>query len=412
MTKSIKKILFVAMSDSIHAARWISQIIDQGWDIHLFPSFDTGRTHKDFHNITVHHSFYYRKENPSATVKTCGVPIFSSKIAAASRLLLQNVYPNYRANQLARLIKRLKPDLINSLEIQGAGYLTLAAREKYTREFPKWIVTIWGSDLYLFGQLRDHEQKIRNVLSRADYYSCECRRDVHLSKQLGFKGKILPPQPLTGGYHIDELLSLRKTEPTSKRKMIMLKGYQGWSGRALVGLRALERCADMLSGYTIIIHSAPDTSAQAIDPSGMKIAAEIFTKKTGIPITILPIGTPHRNILTFHGRARISIGLGISDGISVSLLEAMAMGSFPIQSWTSCADEWIKDGETGILVPPEDPDIIEKAVRKSLQDDKLVDRAAEKNFSTIKEKLDFEKLKKSAINFYSEILNDKQRRIF
>lgn len=407
MTKSIKKILFVAMSDSIHTARWISQITDQGWDIHLFPSFDTGRTHKDFHNITVHHSFYCKKENPSATVKTCGVPIFSSKSAAALRLLLQNVCPNYRANQLAKLIKKLKPDLINSLEIQAAGYLTLAAREKCMKEFPKWIVTIWGSDIYLFGRLRDHEQKIRDVLSRADYYSCECRRDVGLSKQFGFKGKVLPPQPLTGGYHINDLLSLRKTGPTSKRKIIMLKGHQSWSGRALVGLRALERCADVLSGYTIVVHSAPDTSAQVIDPSGIRIAAEIFTKKTGIPVTILPVRSPHRTILSFHGKARVSIGLGISDGISVSLLEAMAMGSFPVQSWTSCANEWIKNGETGLLVPPEDPDIIEKAIRKSLRDDKLVDQAAEKNFSIVRKKLDFEKLKKLAINFYSEILNDK-----
>ena len=32
------KILFVAMGNSIHLARWISQINDEGWDIHLFPT--------------------------------------------------------------------------------------------------------------------------------------------------------------------------------------------------------------------------------------------------------------------------------------------------------------------------------------------------------------------------------------
>ena len=36
------RILFVAMADSVHTARWISQIDDQGWDIHLYPSIDCG----------------------------------------------------------------------------------------------------------------------------------------------------------------------------------------------------------------------------------------------------------------------------------------------------------------------------------------------------------------------------------
>ncbi|MBM3711898.1 MAG: hypothetical protein FJW56_00450, partial [Actinobacteria bacterium] len=31
------KLLIVAMANSIHTARWISLINDQGWDIYLFP---------------------------------------------------------------------------------------------------------------------------------------------------------------------------------------------------------------------------------------------------------------------------------------------------------------------------------------------------------------------------------------
>jgi len=31
------RILFVGLSQSIHTARWIDQITDQGWDLHLYP---------------------------------------------------------------------------------------------------------------------------------------------------------------------------------------------------------------------------------------------------------------------------------------------------------------------------------------------------------------------------------------
>ena len=52
------KILFVAMSDSVHTARWIEQISDQGWDLHLFPTYEPGLTHRDLKGLTLHNLFY------------------------------------------------------------------------------------------------------------------------------------------------------------------------------------------------------------------------------------------------------------------------------------------------------------------------------------------------------------------
>ena len=36
------RVLFVAMADSIHTARWIRQLQGQGWDLHLFPVDTSG----------------------------------------------------------------------------------------------------------------------------------------------------------------------------------------------------------------------------------------------------------------------------------------------------------------------------------------------------------------------------------
>ena len=78
----------------------------------------------------------------------------------------------------------------------------------------------------------------------------------------------------------------------------------------------------------------------------------------------------------------------MSDGISTSFLEAMVMGSFPVQSWTSCAGEWIVDGKSGILVPPDDPAPVAAALRRALTDDRLVDAAAERNRAEAGRRLD------------------------
>ncbi len=390
------KLLIVAMSDSVHTARWISQISDQGWDIHLFPSVDIDNVHSEMRNITVHYSVYGKRQRTDAAnnIVKRGIYVGYEFAAYIIKKLLGSLIPWNREKQLARIIRKIKPDIIHSMEIQHAGYLTAAVKKVFHGNFPPWIMTNWGSDIYLFGRLSQHETRIREVLSLCDYYSCECNRDVDLAFTYGFKGTVLPVFPNSGGFDLNSISILRQTGPVSARRKIMLKGYQNWAGRALVGLRALERCEDLLNGFEIIIYSAsPD----------VVVAAELFNKSSGITVTCIPKNTAHLDILRLHGQARISIGLSMGDAISTSFLEALIMGSFPIQSSTSCADEWIEDGRTGVLVPPEDPEVIEKAIRRALTDDDLVNSASAANYALAAKRLDRNVIRHKMIDFYTKI---------
>ena len=397
------RILFVAMSGSVHTARWISQINDQNWDIHLFPSQDEGIVHPELKNMTVHHSVYNTRNHKNRNLTIRGIPVPSQLLALSLRRLLQETIPRYRHIQLKRLIEKLKPDIVHSMEIQHAGYLTLDVRKSFPHgRFPAWIVSNWGSDIYLYGRLSGHVSKIREVLGACDYYSCECRRDVGLAQSMGLEGKVLPVLPNTGGYDLVRINSLIQPEPTSKRRMILLKGYQGLFGRALVGLRAIGMCAKWLQGYRVAIYSASKDET-------VKIAAEILHQDTGLPVEIIPPCT-HDDMLRLYGQARIYLGLSISDAISTSLLESMVMGTFPIQSNTSSADEWIADGKTGFIVPPEDPEQIAQAIRRAVTEDELVDKAAHINAHTARERLDISIVKPQVIAMYQQIFAQSQKR--
>ena len=396
------RILFVAISNSIHSARWIAQIADQGWDIHLFPSIDLGQVHPHLKKVTVHHSLYAkpvfrRPEYCDRSVKLRGLPIIfpfiSGYIASFGKGIMAKRQPNYRVAQLERLIRTLRPDIIHSMEIQAAGYLVAKVRKQYKGEFPPWIVTNWGSDIYLFGRLAEHENRIREVMELCDYYHCECRRDVYLAQKMGLRGEVLPLLVNTGGFDLGRTAQLRQPGPTSARRVIVLKGYTGWAGRALVGLRAIELCASELQGYRVVVYLAGDD---------VKIAAELVSKSTGIPIDTQPYCS-HEDMLRLYGRARVYIGLSISDAISTSLLEAMVMGAFPIQSCTSCADEWIMHGETGYIVPPEDPEIIATVIRKAVSDDTMVDHAADVNVKVARERLDQVDIKQKVVAMYQKV---------
>jgi glycosyltransferase involved in cell wall biosynthesis len=83
-----------------------------------------------------------------------------------------------------------------------------------------------------------------------------------------------------------------------------------------------------------------------------------------------------------------------------SLREAMLNGCFPIQSNTSCGNEWIKHLETGILVSTERPSDIVDAIRTAIQDDSLVDSAATANLETMQVRLAGNKLYNRVENVY------------
>ena len=388
-----KTLLLVAIPNSIHTARWIAQIGDQGWDIHLFPSL-IGAPHPQIENFTFHHALHREWFSSSRRQPHPGIALLARVTHAVQRKLLAGTFPNWRARQLAHAVRELRPDIVHSMEIQAAGYLTLAAKEILGTHFPPWIVTNWGSDIYLFGRMKQHQERIRRVLENCDYYSCECERDVALARAFGFTKTVLPVNPNSGGFDLDALEPVRRQVSTADRRIIMLRGYQGWAGRALVGLRALERCQDALQGYRVVIYSAA---------ASVVMAAELFTYRTGIPTRILPAGTPHADMLAFHAQARASIALSIGDAISTSLLEAMVMGSFPIQSSTACADEWVEHGFGGLIVPPEDPDAVAAAIRTALSDDALVNRAAEVNWQVAQARLDGAALKQKAVDMYRGI---------
>lgn len=382
------RILFVAMPGSVHAARWINQVSDLGWDVRVFGATPEP-IHPEFRNVTVYNFSAVRPEGLDPGVKVRGLWPFRKAAGLAGLPVLR-----FTPRALAEVIRRFEPDIVHTLEVQHAGYLTLEARELLGGRLPAWVASIWGSDIYLFGRLSEHAEKVRSVMSACDYCNAECRRDARLAGEFGFAGKDLWVLPGAGGFDVEKARGLRQSDPTSARRVVALKGYQHWAGRALVGLRAIELCADVLEGYRVEIYS----TAQDV-----VIAAELASRATGIPIDIVPPGA-HEDMLRLHGRARVSIGLSISDGIPSTALEAMMMGSFPIQSNTSCIDEMLQDGETGMLVHPNDPESVAAAIRRAVTDDELVDRAAAANAKLVAECLDQSVVKPQVVAMYEKIL--------
>jgi hypothetical protein len=391
------RILFIAIGESVHTARWMSQIADEGWDLHLFP-VEPGNPHKDFRNVTIH-AFYreYWKDTPSAVHNKGFYWPFPRGIARIYQVA-QLVAPNRAtpAARLARTIQSLKPDIVHVLEMQSAGYLTLAAKARLNGySFPPSIFSCWGNDLYLFGRQPEHAARIRALLSDCDYYIADCARDLPLALEFGFKGEPLGVFTTAGGYDLQGMRRFRQPGPTSARKVIALKGHQTTRGaNALAALQALEMCSDLLSGFELRVFSASNEIRRALSS---------VSQIEGLRVTETRPRCTHEEILELMGSARIAIGVSASDGTPNAMLEAMVLGAFPIQSDTISTAEWIQDGVNGFLVSATDPQSIADAIRRALTDDELVDRAAQVNEDLVNERLDLNKIKPKVIELYRKV---------
>ena len=380
----MKKILIVAMADSVHTARWLEQFENSGFEFLLFPSSPHRRVHPKI-------SYFLGSGSQMNITIPFGLKHTGLFLAAADKLFSNRM----RGLFLRRLVKNFNPNILHAVETQGAGYISSVAL-KALKLKPIFILTLWGSDLFWFRRFKRHEAQLRNLLPQVDLLSMECARDTEIAKQLGFTGEIFPPFPVTGGYELStNYSSLVITQP-SLRKTILIKGHTRFVGRGLIALEAIEKLSNSLKGYEIIVYSADPQAARKVRKLQRKTQINIRSFKRG--------ELSHRELLSLFGSSRIYVGISLSDGISVSLQEAIVHGVFPIQTDTSCIDEWITDGISGFIVKKNDLQRLDSLIKRALDDDALVDSAADINHSVASKRLDREVVLRLSVTFYEKVL--------
>jgi hypothetical protein len=389
------KILFVAMAFSVHTAGWVSQLRDTGWDVEVFDMTGMGAI-PELSGVIARESSNVRMANYVSRF-----PMVTGFVRHRLPALARLVVPS-RIDSLARLIRRFEPDILHSLEMQTESYPLLEVRHGLGGKFSMpWVYSSWGIDLYWYGKQPEHQMRVREVMGACDYYIADCQRDVALATEYGFKGELLGVFPGAGGFDIHGMRVSMQPGAISTRRTIALKGYQSWKNRAITVLQAMELCADALKGYTVVVYGAQD---------GVPKVAQQVSEATGIKIEVLG-HIPLATLTELLGRSRMAIGVAITDGTPVSMLEAMVMGALPIQSDTISTAEWIKHGENGLLVPPEAPEAIADAIRRAVSDDDLVNRAAELNLKVAQERLDQKVIRPQVIQMYEKVAAQGRTRV-
>ena len=369
------------MADSIHTARWLEQFRDVEVKFILFPSSPHRRVHPRIKQML-------KTDSGVKLTLSWGLRMFSLPLWLIDRFVDNRL----RGFLLRRTLHCEQPDIVHAMETQGAGYVIRRALRKSIAK-PRVMLTIWGSDLFWFRQFPRHKRKLKETLELVDDLALECNRDVAIAHDLGYEGRVIPPFPITGGYDVETLSRIASLVPPSKRKIILVKGHTRFVGRAELALEALEQVRDLLDDYQIVVYSA--------DPKVRRISRKLSTQHS-LDISLHRRGSlTHDQVINLFSKARIYLGISLSDGLPNSLQEAMVLGAFPIQTNTSCADEWIVDAKSGFIVDPHNPTLIISALRKALENDALVDAASKINMDTAQQRLSVGFISKLVHGFYN-----------
>jgi glycosyltransferase involved in cell wall biosynthesis len=132
--------------------------------------------------------------------------------------------------------------------------------------------------------------------------------------------------------------------------------------------------------------------------------AKRLARSTGLEIVTHRKHTlSHSQVLAIMRKSIAYIGLSKSDGISTSMIEAMSQGAIPIQSDTSCANEWIRSGQDGFLVGFDDWQAVANGLGQILNNPSFVTEARARNYQTIREKYDANRLSVIAHGYYQKL---------
>src|SRR6267143_3487631 len=159
----------------------------------------------------------------------------------------------------------------------------------------------------------------------------------------------------------------------------------------ILSLRSLERT---LYNVDVIIEAMPAVLAKAPNArlligndGALRPDLEEQARGLGVESAVEFVGMVHGPVaLAEHlGRAAVYVSVPSSDGTSVSLLEALAAGAYPIVSDLPSNREWVTS-EGGTVVPVREVAPLADAIVSALQDSTLRSMAAVHNREVINQR--------------------------
>ena len=272
-----------------------------------------------------------------------------------------NALPDFK-----KAVRDFHPDLINCHFVPNYGMLGVLSR------FHPLAVSVWGSDILISAQKTViHKFKAKKILRAADLVLTDAEMLTKACSRItaNLKKIVTIPHGVENKYL--ELGKKRQIGADKKLKIISTRQLEplyrvGDFIRALGKLPGIEKNEIAIIGQGSLLGKLRETAV-----------------RYGFEERIFRGQYPHDELLSKLLDSDIYVSCSESDSTSVSLLEAMACGCFPVVSDIEGNREWIQDGVNGLLFKVGDTTELNNKIERARSDFELRRTAVEYNFNMI-----------------------------
>ncbi len=347
------RICYLAEAPSVHVQRWAAWFARRGHQVHL-----VSLTYREVPGVQVY------RFPPGGTIA------FPNKIFA-----------------LRRIVRSIEPDLLHAHQVVGYGLWGALAG------FHPFVVSAWGSDV-LVRPVESWTQALvlRYVLRRADFCIPVAHHLQAKLKDFGLRVELSEAIPMGVDLTVHSVFGYRRSSRFP----------------AFLSTRSLEPIYDVATVVRAsrwIFEANPEVRATIVGDGSRRSELEALARELRVDDRLKFCGRlPPETIFARLRETPVYVSASKSDGTSVSLLEAMSQGCFPVVSDIPANREWIMPGENGLLFPVGDAKGLASSVLEALDDESLLERAARLNIKLVAERGDLNLNLRRVERLYERIL--------
>lgn len=313
----------------------------------------------------------------AAKIKNVGIRIveFKSKFDLSSAIKLKKNIAEFRASD-----NPFGPIIIHAHGPRAGYFCRMAIR---TGERFVYTEHLWNQDFHLQNPLNSFIQiaGLKSICKKADLViavSDSVRRFL-LAKIAGIKEKLKV---------IPNAIEISGDKPKIHRS-------QRETGEFLIGTVGALNCQKgqiyLIRAMRRIIQSLPRTKLEIIGSGPNKEFLQREINRLGLEAKIQLLGE-QKNIKKFVKEWDLFVLPSLSETFGLSVLEAMELVIPVVATSVGGLPEIIKDGETGVLVPPADSEKLAKAILHLLTEKSEREKLSRAAFSALKKNFDWSKI--------------------
>jgi len=261
------------------------------------------------------------------------------------------------------LVRKLRPDIVHTHYVTSGGLAGLVCG------FHPTITTVHGSDLNLNLKSKVWRFLLKAVFKHADCVNTVSRDLREKVNSLGISsGKV---RVLNVGVDTDKFsfLSRQKIKKNHPLKMVDTRQLEAAYDHCTI-INALAILRSKGAAFQMTFVGGGSLLSSLKKQAEEKNLSDHITFLGGVDNNLLP------EILHQHN---VYLSASLRDGTSLSLLEAMATGVFPIVSDIRANSDWLENGVDGLLHKVGDADDLANCILKVRDNPEMIVNAAQRN---------------------------------